>query len=132
VSQENVEIVRRSNALLNNGDVDGAIELLAPTIEWVVAREHPEARTLVGREAVAAYQRDWQRTFPNMQLKIDRVLDAGDKVLAIGTVGGTGSESGASLAVPLALLMTLRDGLITRGEEYLSPGEALKAVGLEE
>ena len=130
MSKENVEVVRRSNALLNIGDVDSAIDLLSPAVEWVVAREHPEARTLVGREAVAAYQRDWQKTFPNMHLKIERVFDVGDKVVAIGIVGGTGSESGASLAVPLAILMTLRDGLITRCEEYLNPDEALKAAGL--
>jgi ketosteroid isomerase-like protein len=131
MSHDNVEIVRRSNALLNEGDVQGAMDLLDPAVEWVVAREHPEARTIVGRVAVAAYQRDWQRTFPNMQLKIDRVLDVGDKVAAIGMVGGTGAESEARLAVPLALLITLRDGLITRGEEYLNPAEALKAVGLK-
>jgi ketosteroid isomerase-like protein len=132
MSQENVEIVRRSNALLNEGDVDAAIELLDPAVEWVIATEHPEARTLFGRGSVAAYQRDWQRTFADMHFKLDRVIDVGDKVLAVGSVGGTGSESGASLAVPLALVLTLRGGLITRGEEYLKPDEALKAVGLEE
>jgi ketosteroid isomerase-like protein len=132
MSQENVEVVRRSNALVNEGDVDRAIELLDPAVEWIIATEHPEARTLVGRAAVAAYQRDWQGTFADMHFKLDRVIDIGDKVITVGSVGGTASDSGATLAVPLALVLTLRDGLITRGEEYLNPAEALKAVGLEE
>ena len=132
MSQENVEIVRRSNALFNAGDWDAAREALHPDIEWVIAREHPDARTLIGRDAVADYQREWQTAMPDLHLELDRVVDAGDKVVTIGAVHGTGTGSGAVVRVPLAIVLTLRDGLIARAEEYLDPDEALEAVGLEE
>jgi ketosteroid isomerase-like protein len=132
MSEEDIEVVRRANELTNNGDLDAAYRFLHPDIEWVIAREHPDARTLTGREAVAEYQRDWQETVPDVGVDYDRVLDAGGRVVGIGRVRGTGTGSGADVRAPIALVFTLRDGLITRVEEYLNPSEALKAVGLAE
>jgi ketosteroid isomerase-like protein len=86
---------------------------------------------LRGQEELADYQREWQEMLPDVRIEYDRVLDAGVKVLAIGTVRGTGSGSGVEVRVPIALI-TVRDGLITRVEEYLDPAEPLKAAGLEE
>ncbi len=67
-----------------------------------------------------------------MRIEYDRVLDAGVNVIAIGTVRGTGSGSGVDVRVPIALVVTVRDGLVTRVEEYLDPAEPLKAAGLED
>jgi ketosteroid isomerase-like protein len=132
MSQENVEVVRRANELTNDGDLDAAYSFLHPDIEWVIATEHPDSRTLTGREAVTQYQRDWQEAVPDVGVEYERVLDAGGRVVGIGRVRGTGTGSGADVRVPIALVFTLRDGLITRVEEYLNPSEALKAVGLAE
>jgi ketosteroid isomerase-like protein len=131
VSQENIEIVRRADALTNAGDLDAALELSHPDLEWVIAKEHPDARTLVGRTAIAEYRREWQRLLPDVQADMDRYLDAGDRVVAVGSVHGTGSGSGAGVRVPIAFVFTLRDGLIARVEEYLDPAEALEVAGLE-
>jgi ketosteroid isomerase-like protein len=132
VSRENVEIVRLANAVSSNGDFRAAFQFFDPAIEWVVAREHPDARTLRGHEALTDYQREWQETLPDMRVEQDRVLDAGDKVVAIGVARGTGSGSGVDIGVPIAFVVTVRDGLITRVQEYLDPTEALKAAGLDE
>jgi ketosteroid isomerase-like protein len=129
MSQENLELIRRSNALANAGRWDAAMELLAPDVEWVVAKEHPEARTLVGHDAVSGYRRAWQDTLPDLQIEVERLLGRGEKVAAIGVVRGTGSGSGAGLRVPLGIVYTVRDGLIVRAEEFLDPDEALAAVG---
>ena len=130
MSQENVEIVQRSNALMNQGNLDAAHRFLDPAIEWVIAREHPDSKTLIGHESLRAYERDWQETLSGLRLELDRVLDAGENVVGIGSVGGTGTGSGANVDVPIAFVFTLRDGLITRVEEYLDPQEALRATGL--
>ncbi|HTQ68581.1 MAG TPA: nuclear transport factor 2 family protein [Solirubrobacteraceae bacterium] len=131
MSQENVELIRRSIALATNGDWVAALDVLSPDIEWVVARDHPEARTAVGREAVANHFRAWQETVPG-RLEVDRILERGDKVVMIGAVRATALGAGADLRVPIALAYTIKDGLVVRGEEYLAPSDALKAVGLEE
>jgi ketosteroid isomerase-like protein len=132
MSQENVEIVRRANELINDGNLTAAYRLLHPDIEWVIAREHPDARTLTGREAVEEYQREWEEAVPDVRIEYERVLDSGERVVGTGQVRGTGTGSGADVRAPIAFVFTLRDGLIMRVEEYLNPSEAVAAVGLEE
>lgn len=132
MSQENVEIVHRANALANEGDFHASRRLSHPDVEWVIAREHPNARTLVGHEALAAYEQEWQEVLPDLRIDYERVLDAGDRVLAIGTARGTGAGSGADVHVPTAMVFTFREGLIARVDEFLNSAEAFEAVGLEE
>jgi ketosteroid isomerase-like protein len=132
MSQENVEIVRLSNALTNDGDFDAAFGLVHPDIEWVIAKEHPDTRTVTGRDALAEYRREWEEALPGVHVVFDRLLDTGNAVVGIGKVRGKGAGSGADVQVPIGFVFTLGDGLITRVEEYLDPAEALKAVGLAE
>jgi len=93
---------------------------------------HPDARTLRGHAALSEYQREWRETVPNVRVEYDRILDAGDSVVAVGTARGTGSGSGADVAVPIAFVVTVHHGLITRVQEYLDSAQALKAAGLEQ
>jgi len=58
--EKNLEIVRRAIKAFNREDLDQALEWADPEIEWVVARDHPDAATHRGRDAVAAYLREWQ------------------------------------------------------------------------
>jgi ketosteroid isomerase-like protein len=126
MSQENVELLREFFAI---ADVNDASETWHPEIEWVVAREHPEARTLNGREAVIAYFRAWEEILDDPHIEMDRFIDADVSVVAVGTVRGTGTGSGADVQVPIALVCTLMDGMLIHVEEYLDPNEALDAVG---
>jgi uncharacterized protein len=129
MAEENVEIVRRACEPTLRGELDAALRLAHPDVECVVAREHPDSRTLTGREAPLAFRHDWQEALPDVRFELERTLDAGDRVVGIGTVRGTGDHSGADVRVPLAFVYTLRDGLISRIEEYLS--EAMGVAGLE-
>jgi ketosteroid isomerase-like protein len=45
---------------------------------------------------------------------------------------GTARQSGAPVEIPVAHVLTLRDGRVTRLEVFLDRHEALEAVGLEE
>jgi ketosteroid isomerase-like protein len=124
VSQENVEIVREAFAVSDPGD---ARRFWDPEIEWAIAREHPEARTLKGSEAVLTYAQAWEETLAGLRIEIERFIDAGERVVAVGVVRGAGTESGADVQVRIAFLVALEGGLITRVEEYLDPTEAVEA-----
>jgi ketosteroid isomerase-like protein len=113
-------------------DWEELLAFLHPDVEWVIAREHPQARTLTGREAVAQYRREWEEMLPGARFERERLLTADDRVLAIGTIHGAGAASGAEVAVPLALLLTTSGGLIVRVQEFLDPAEALESAGLAE
>jgi ketosteroid isomerase-like protein len=129
MSRENVELVRQIFAI---ADLDAASQSWSGEIEWVVAREHPEARTLNGREAVLAYLQEWQATLDDVQLEMDRFLDGGASVVAIGAVRGTGGGSGAAVRVTIAFVCAVANGELARVQEYLDPREALRAAGLAE
>jgi ketosteroid isomerase-like protein len=130
MAESAVELIRRGNELANAGDWDAAMALLDPEVEWVIAREHPEARVVRGREQATAYRRSWEQTMSGLRIELDDVREVGGRVLAVGTVLGTGAESAAQIRVPLALLFTLRDGLIVRAEEYLDVAEAKRIAGV--
>src|SRR5947209_6970275 len=103
MAQKNVETVRAAFA---SSDSSTASAWWHPEIEWIVAREHPEARTLNGREAVVAYLRDWERVLEDARLEIDTFVNAGTSVVAIGTVRGVGAGSRADVRVPFAFVCT--------------------------
>jgi uncharacterized protein len=132
VSQENVEAAQQAIAAFNRGDIEVAFDSVHPEIEWVVTKEHPNAATLHGREAVAAYFQDWRETLDEMRFDMDRIVDAGDTVVTVGTVRGVGIGSGAEVEIPIAFVSILRGGKTIRVEEYLNPAEALEAVELRE
>lgn len=123
---ENLDLVRTAF----QADLDAAVGCWHPCIEWAIAKEHPEARMLSGREAVVAYLRDWEDVLNGAHLEIDRFVDAGARVVAVGTVHGTGAGSGAAVKVPIAFVCTVGEGRLLRVEEYLQPSQALEAVGL--
>jgi ketosteroid isomerase-like protein len=127
MSQQNVELVRQIFAI---ADLDAASQSWSGEIEWVVAREHPEARTLNGREAVLGYLEEWQATLDDVQLEMDTFLDGGTSVVAVGAVRGTGGGSGAAVRVTIAFACTVADGELARVEEYLDPRDAMRAAGL--
>jgi ketosteroid isomerase-like protein len=72
-------------------------------------------------------------SWTNWHSEDDRYLDAGDdRVLWTYRIVGEGKGSGVPVAQAIAIVWTLRDGLIWRGEVFLDQEEALKAVGLAE
>lgn len=123
-----LEIVRRALASDTSGGADDPA-LFHPDAEWVVAREHPDAATHHGHAAIRAYLEEWSRTLGSLRFEPDRFLDGAEEVVVVGRVRGVGLASGAEIEIPLALVATVRGGLITRIEEYLDPDEALRAVG---
>jgi ketosteroid isomerase-like protein len=74
--------------------------------------------------------RAWEEILDDPRLEMDKFMDAGGPVVAVGAVRGTGIGSGADGRVPIAFVCTLADGKLLHVGEYLDPAEALKAVRL--
>jgi ketosteroid isomerase-like protein len=132
MSQENVEIVRRSQEAWNGGDLDAFLSIGPAEAEWVIAEENPNARTLRGRDEIAAYLRDWVDTMPGLRYEATEHVDAGNAVVTLGTISGRAGEDGPEISVQCAFVTYFDRGLAVRTEEYLDPGRALEAAGLSE
>ena len=145
MSQENVEIVRRTYAgqdLSVPGSVsryDGPPEsikgLIDPEIEWQGPREFPDlAETVYGYEGMGRYAAKVAEVLDDYRMVPERFIDAGDdRVLVFSRERGRGKGSGAEVQTHLtAHLWTLEDGKAVRMQSYWERADALEAVGLRE
>lgn len=62
----------------------------------------------------------------------ERLIDAGEEVVAVETISGRGRGSGVEIADRSATKYTLHKGKITQIVVYFDLAEALAAVGLSE
>jgi hypothetical protein len=65
-----------------------------------------------------------------IEIVIDRVEAVGDKVVAIGEWLSRGVSSGAGGTIPIVIVFTFEDGLVTRFEWIQDVDEALRAAGI--
>lgn len=151
MSHENVEIVRQHFAAIireldryweNPRSIAADLESgeLGPDRRAILDRLHPDMRwTNVigeihdGKLACARGVDTLLQAAQEYRVCLDEVTDLGDdRVLVVVESRMKGEISGATGAVRLFTVQTLRDGLIIQGDEFLSRADALKAVGLEE
>jgi ketosteroid isomerase-like protein len=132
MSQENVELVRRILAMLDQGD--DPHDLLAREFVMDFSRRRLNPVVVRGRDEVRAFAEDdgqmWEGGHLAYQPK--ELIDAGDKVLAFVRVTGRGQASGVEVEADTWVVWTFRDGKPVEwtyfGDDRAS---AINAVGLE-
>lgn len=124
MSQRNVEIVSEIHRLLNSREPSS--HLVDPDLEYVNPPGAVEAGTLHGRDALNRV-RD---VYPDFRVEVERIVDAGEDVVVLGTARGT-SASGVSVEARQGYLWTVRDGRAVRLRWFADPADALRAAGLD-
>src|SRR3954462_9653887 len=118
MSQENVEIVRRSEEALNSGNDEAVIEVFDPDVVFEPRRASVQG-TYRGHAGIRDWLADTRENFAAFRLIITDRRDLGDgRVLSIGTVRFRGQGSGVETEVPTAAVVTIRDGKIVRLKDY--------------
>ena len=130
MSQANMEIVRRM--LTSRHDYEAAFAETRTDVEWVVAKEHPNSRTLYGHEEIRGYFDEWDEMLEDIQFDVDDYREAPNRVVAMGKVRGKGKGGGTPVVVPLMLVCVFEGDKVARVEEYLDRADALEAAGLSE
>jgi ketosteroid isomerase-like protein len=130
MSQENVEVVRRSFAAWNAGDIDATREMLDPDVVRVV-KEWPEPGPFIGREAAMRFYMQVRDTWD-----VDTVEPIGDFIHAADRVAVRwtwhGSGRGPQTDMESTIVYTIRKGKIRELEYFWDHEEALEAAGLSE
>jgi ketosteroid isomerase-like protein len=132
MSRENVELVRRSFDVWNVGDLAGWISMHHPEVEVVPPDGWPEAEPPRSREDWLAQARRLIDSWAEQRVEPKRIVDRGEHVVVLFEWVTRGQGSHIDLMTEMALIATVRGGLITRAAYYNSHAEALQAMGLPE
>jgi ketosteroid isomerase-like protein len=131
MSQENVDRFVEGIEAWNRRDIEGVLRLMDPEVRF----EHRLAAlqgSFVGVDGVRGWFADLAEHFDAWHVHCPEIRDLGDRVLGLGTVRATGTESGIETELPYTVVASYRDGLCTAFVDYGNRDKALKAAGLRE
>jgi ketosteroid isomerase-like protein len=127
VSQENVEVVRRSVEAYLRGDVAASFADATSDVVW----NPVEAGELQGYEQVRAYFAEWEDVWDDYDMEAEEIRALGTKVVVTFRFRGRGKGSGVPIDQRTYNVYTVRDGKIMRVDEYADRA-ALEAAGLSQ
>ena len=134
MSQENVEIVREIYHAVARRDAASAFAVYADDIVWEVSARRAIVmdRAYHGHEGVRRFWRDALLAFGEVDLDVEELIDAGDRVVALIREREIGRSSGVPVEASHAAISTLAEGKVVRMQVFDDWDQASKAVGLEE
>jgi len=132
MSEENVEIVRRTVEAYAAGDIETALEAYDPSVEFDVSMARPEGGVYHGPQGVEEGVQAWVGRWAAYDFEVEEIIDAGDRVLIVVRESGRGERSGVEVDQHTFWVNTMRGGKIVRAELFNERNRALKAAGLSE
>ena len=130
MSQENVEIIRRSMEYFKRTG-EWLWDVIDPEIE-IHDHDVPDGDVFRGHAGWLRWERTFDSAWERVSVEPEEYIDAGgDKVVQLHRLAAQG-RGGISLERQDGVVYTLRDGKIVRMDYYGSRVEALEAVGLRE
>jgi len=128
---------KRASAVLqgydafNRGDLEKALTFFDPEIAWQTwIVPGPGGATYRGHEGILELWSDARNVFGDFRNVPERIIVAGDKVVAFVAVRGRGKESGAEVEGRIGHVHTFRGDLVVRIDSYEDRDEALRAAGV--
>ena len=134
MSQENVEIVRRSTEAYNRRDLDAMLENWAEdgVLDWSNARSF-DARVYRGHDEIRAFTEEFFASWDEVRIEIVYgPLEVEDGLLIAENVTYMRGRDGIEVQARSAWLITIRDGEQTSLTLYQTKQDALEAAGLRE
>jgi ketosteroid isomerase-like protein len=131
MSKENVEVIERVYSEFEQGNFS-LPEFVDPSVRIVWLDIVGAETETVGVQAMSDVMRTWLEAYERLTLTAERLIDAGDHVVAIAVWRGSGKASGVTTELRHGSVWTLRDGTVTSVVSYMEPRDALKAAGLSE
>jgi len=132
MSGENLEVVRRAIAALNQRDLDRYLACCTRSVQL----RTPVAAvsgTYDGPQGIRRFWADLEDATPDFKLELERLEAVGDdRALACLVARASGRTSGVPFEGATTNVYTFAHGKIDRIEIFLDRQQALEAVGLRE
>jgi ketosteroid isomerase-like protein len=131
MSEENVEIVRQAHERFTKTGQPIWERIDADT--EVFDHDIPDARNPYrGADGVADWLSDFAEAWDSYGLEVERLIDAGDRVVSLFRISAVGAGSGVSVERGDGMVWTFRDGKLARLDYFNNQADALEAAGLSE
>jgi ketosteroid isomerase-like protein len=133
MSDQNVEIIRRASAALDEEGVEALLAYVHPDFEVTTPPSlASEPDTYRGHDGLRRWFGGFSDGLEDVSLEGLAFTPAGDKVLVHTVLRARGRTTGIEVEQQAFILWTLRDGLVSKGEAFAERGPALEAAGLSE
>jgi len=118
---DNVDLVKRSYAAFERGDLDGVLGDMHPEIEWQQAQGLPHGGVYHGVEAVrqAIFDPLDEEWWDEFSATPNEFLDAGPEVVVLGRYRGVAKGTGKLLDIPFVHVWTVQGGQAIRFRQFL-------------
>jgi ketosteroid isomerase-like protein len=131
VSEADLETIRRVYDLWNGPDgMRAALPFLDADIEYVNPESALEPGIRRGHAGMIEVLQAVEGPFVDYVHELERLVDAGDKVMAYVTFRARGRDSGAVVEKPEQHVWTVREGKVVRFEWFHDEPAARLAAGL--
>src|SRR4051794_40096196 len=119
MTQASVATIRGLYEAFGRGDDRAVLTVLDPNVDWNESEGFPYGGRYAGPEAVLnGVLKRLGTEWDGYRATVDEVLDAGDRVVALGWYSGTYKATGKSFRARFADVWTLRDGKIVHLQQY--------------
>jgi uncharacterized protein len=132
MSQQNVEFIRALYKAFDRGDIPAVLGDFDPNIKFILADNSPYAASspLIGPNAVLenVFMRlgaEWD----NFAIRVDELIDAGEKVIMLGYYTGTYKATGKQILAQVVHIWTLEGGKAVKFQQYMDTKQLAEAVG---
>ena len=118
--QENTQLVQRTYGSFRDGDIPALLDSMSEDVEWVTAEIEgvPTGGTRRGPEQVGEFFRILSDTQESRGLELGEFVAQGDKVVVLGHYVWHVKATGKVWESDFAHVLTVRDGKVTRWQEY--------------
>jgi ketosteroid isomerase-like protein len=126
---ERTSTVRAFADAITERDVDAALELCHPEIEFFSLLAQLEARPYHGHAGIRRYFNDIDATWDEWRVEVERLLTAPDgRVVIVMSTHMRGKGSGLPFAQRVANVWEFRDEKLWRATLFRDPAEAVRAI----
>jgi ketosteroid isomerase-like protein len=130
-SDENREVVQQLYIRFGQGDVEGIMSLLSPSVAW--QNHGPQSVPLYvpcqGREAVRKWLELIAREFEIAEFVTDTFVAERDHVVVLGREKGTVRQTGRAYATQFAHVFRVSDGQIVTYDGFEDSSAMVAALG---
>jgi ketosteroid isomerase-like protein len=133
MAKEALEVVREQCEAMAANDWSNPGKTLDPdVVQYGTRGGIDQDRVIRGREAVLDYWREIQQAWAGLEIEIEQLLDAGDKIVVFMRETARSRHSDLDVHTDTAMVSTVRNGMIVEVRGYMDRDEALEATGLSE